>query len=130
PTYVTSGQLTFFSYKAPVNTQWDRYRLVPQGYFYLGPLGLLGEYAQSSYGLVNGSATATVVHRAWQGTASFVIGGKASYKGASPDQPFDLDKGQLGALEVGVRAGAMDLDPVAFSGGFADPLASASKAFS
>ena len=130
PAYVTSGQLTFFSLKSSVKTQGDRYRLCPQGSFYWGPVGLEGEYLLSDYGLVNGAATGTVLQKAWQGTASFVFGGKAAYAGALPDKPFDLSKGQLGALELGVRASELDLDPATFSGGFADPNSSAQQAFS
>jgi phosphate-selective porin OprO/OprP len=130
PTYVTSGQLTFFSYKGTVKTLNDHYRLCPQGSFYWGPLGLEGEYTLSSSGIVNGKVIGTAVQKAWQGTASFVFGGKAAYTGALPDKPFNLSQGQLGALELGVRASELDVDQAAFDGGFADPAASAQKAFS
>jgi phosphate-selective porin OprO/OprP len=130
PSYLTSGQVTFFSYKKGVATQSDSFRLCPQASFYWGPIGLEGEWVQSAYGLVNGASMATVFHEAWQTTASFVFGGKASYTGALPDKSFDLSKGQLGALELGLRASQLDLDPNVFSGGFADPKASAQRAFS
>ena len=51
PAYRTPGQQTFFRYNTssttPANTVFangKRQRLSPQGYFYTGPLGLLGEY--------------------------------------------------------------------------------------
>jgi phosphate-selective porin OprO/OprP len=90
---------------------------------------LEGEYLQSYSGLMNGSVSGNVLQRAWQGTASFVFGGKAAYTGAMPDKPFDLSQGQLGAFEIGLRASELSVDGAAFTGGFADPKSSAQNAF-
>ena len=47
PGYTTDGQQKFFTYSAATVANGQHWRLSPQGYYYYGPLGILGEYAIS-----------------------------------------------------------------------------------
>jgi phosphate-selective porin OprO and OprP len=134
PSYRTPGQQTFFRYRSdgtlPNTTFADgnRRRLVPQAYFYRGPLGLLGEYATSRQDVRRGVATATLEHTAWQITGSFfVTGEKASFKSAAPKHPFDPAAHAFGALELTARYSELSVDTAAFPL-YANPASSARKA--
>jgi phosphate-selective porin OprO and OprP len=143
PDYRTPGQQRFFTYRTSstnpaVNTiaDGDRLRLSPQGYYYYGPFGLLGEYVrvsqdvQRTVGAI--SRADELHHEAWQIAASYVLTGEdSSYKGVTPKRPFSLDNGTWGALELVSRYSELDLDPDSFSGGansFADPTTAAEEA--
>lgn len=104
-------------------------RWSPQGYYYYGPFGFLGEYVSSQQEIVYKGQKANVENTAWQVAGSYVITGEpASYKGVSPFQPFDPVEGKWGAIEVAARYGELKIDDVAFDKGFASRTASASKA--
>jgi phosphate-selective porin OprO/OprP len=131
PTYRSPGQLAFFSYATGVACDGTRTRLSPQGYYYVGSLGLLGEYAVSRSSLAKGNASAKVSSKAWQAAASFVLTGeKAGWTPLKPAKPFDPSKGQWGALELAVRVHQLTVDHDAFNLGFADIKKSARKATS
>jgi phosphate-selective porin OprO/OprP len=132
--YRSPGQQTFFRYRsdgtAPNTTFADgnRRRLVPQAYFYTGPLGLLGEYAISWQEVRRVATTADLKHTAWQVTGSFfVTGEKASFKSAAPKHPFDPASHAFGALELVARYSELSIDAAAFPL-YANPAASAQKA--
>jgi phosphate-selective porin OprO/OprP len=134
PSYRTGGQQTFFRYRsdgtAPNTTFADghRRRLVPQAYFYTGPLGLLGEYAISWQEIRRVAATAGLKHTAWQVTGSFfVTGEKASFTSAAPKHPFDPASHAFGALELVARYNKLGVDDAAFPL-YANPATSARKA--
>ena len=134
PSYRTPGQLTFFRYRsdgtAPNTTLADgnRRRLVPQAYFYTGPLGLLGEYAVSWQEVRRAAATANLQQTAWQITGSlFVTGEKASFKSASPKHTFEPSAHAFGALELAARYSELSVDEAAFPL-YANPASSARKA--
>jgi phosphate-selective porin OprO/OprP len=122
PSYRTPGQQTLFRYNSssttPANNVFangKRTRLSPQGYFYTGPLGLLGEYVISRNEVSRGAATAELEHTAWQAEGSFFLTGeKAGFRSPAPKKPFDLKEGGFGALELVGRYGELDLDPAAF----------------
>ncbi len=134
--YKTPGQLTFFSYAAGVTVDGARQRLSPQGYFYLGPFGILGEYALSSSPLVKedkedpaNTRRGRVRNESWQAAASFfVTGEQAGFSAVKPAKPFDPAKGQWGALELVARAHQLRVGANAFELGLADPKKSARKA--
>ena len=135
PAYRTPGQNTFFRYRvdaaAPANTVFangDRTRIAPQGYFYTGPLGLLGEYVISKNEVTRGTTTADLEHKAWQAEGSFFLTGeKAGFRSPAPKKPFDLKEGAFGAVEVVARYGEISVDEAAFPT-FANPASSAQKA--
>lgn len=121
PRYRTPGQAQFFAYGANVAADGLHRRLSPQGYFYRGPLGLLGEYisAEQTVRVTSGANAGRrehLVHDAYQLTASYVLTGEdAGYRGvARPNQPFTIDGAGWGAFEVVGRYGALDLDDGTF----------------
>lgn len=121
PSFKTPGQNTFFRYitgSTLANTaaaHGQRTRLSPQGYYYWGPFGLLGEYVVSDQEVEKGSATDHLRNTAWQVAGSVVLTGeRASYRGVTPDKPFDLKNGGWGALELAGRYSVLRIDPEAF----------------
>jgi phosphate-selective porin OprO/OprP len=134
PVYRTAGQQTFFSYRlneevpdGAVIGYGRRTRFSPQGYFYYGPFGLLGEYIQTRKAVEIGPQAANLTHAAWQVAAYFVFGGKPLFEGTSITQPFDLRKGTWGALELAARYNDLEIDDDTFPI-FADPNRSARRA--
>lgn len=128
PQYRTPGQSTFFSYVSTASAAGKRTILSPQAYYYGGPLGLLGEYVHVSERVTNGDATETLEHQAFQVTGSVAIGGRPSYKGVSPDHPFDPEEGGYGALELAGRYTEIRFDSDTFSEGLADSASAARRA--
>jgi len=136
PSYKTPGQNTFFSYRSGVAPNGLEFRLSPQGYYYWGPLGLLGEYVSANEQMRVGAQREYLLNTAWQVVGSFVLTGEnASYNGVTPRRPFDLRTGGWGAFEIVARYGDLHVDPDAFNKNptasglrFASPVASAQEA--
>ncbi|HTL50497.1 MAG TPA: porin [Steroidobacteraceae bacterium] len=141
PSFKTPGQSTFFKFRAAGTTagtiaDGKRFRLAPQFYYYVGALGVLGEYTEVeqdvSRAVPAGIREATVDTNAWQLAVSyFLTGEEASFKGFQPKTRFSPSEGTWGAFEIKARVQQLNVDDNAFSGGadsFADPLASASQA--
>jgi phosphate-selective porin OprO/OprP len=122
PSYRTPGQQTLFRYNSSTTTPANnvfangkRTRISPQGYFYTGPLGLLGEYVISRNEVTRTDATAELEHTAWQAEGSFFLTGeKNSFRSPTPKKPFDLKEGGLGAVELVARYGELALDEASF----------------
>jgi phosphate-selective porin OprO/OprP len=122
PSYRTPGQQTVFRYNSSATTPANnvfangkRTRLSPQGYFYTGPFGLLGEYVISQNEVTQGGATAELEHSAWQAEGSFFLTGeKNSFRSPTPKKPFDLKEGGFGAVELVARYGELAFDEAAF----------------
>jgi phosphate-selective porin OprO/OprP len=122
----TSGGLRFFQY-APGNATTPgvvadgrQARVSAQGYYYGGPVGLLGEYVFSQQTLSLGDVSGRVANQAWQVAGSVVLTGESpSYKGLVPAQPFDLTAGpaagQWGAVELAGRFSELRFDEDIFS---------------
>ena len=128
PSFKSPGQNTFFSYRATSTAGGAHYRIAPQGYYYWGPLGLLGEYVVSAQDVKNGTGLKKLQNKTWQVAASYVVTGEtASYKGVNPKRPFDPRNGAWGALEIAARYSDLSVDKDAFPT-FADPAVSARKA--
>jgi phosphate-selective porin OprO/OprP len=142
PSFRSPGQSTFFRYRAVgtgINAtiaDGERTRIAPQFYYYVGSLGVIGEYTEVSQDVsrlvATGNRTGTVNTDAWQLAASyFLTGEEASYRGFQPKSKFSLADGTWGAFEVVARVQSLSIGDNAFAGGadsFADPLASASQA--
>jgi phosphate-selective porin OprO/OprP len=137
PGYFTDGQQQFFAYnpadKAVVVATDDHWRLSPQGYYYYGPFGLLGEYVVSDQ-MVKRSGVAPfdsahLRNTAWEVSASWVLTGEdAAYTGGVvPRHPFNPAHGGWGAWQLVGRYAELDIDPAAFPL-FADPTTSARSA--
>ena len=133
--YRTSGGLRFFQY-VPGNATTPgvvadgrQARVSAQGYYYGGPVGLLGEYVLSQQTLSLGDVSGRVTNQAWQIAGSFVLTGESpSYKGLVPSQPFDPTAGQWGAVELAARYSELTFDEDIFSLSLSAADANASKA--
>ena len=139
-TIVDTGN--FFNYRPAeggfvgVTAEGDRIRWSPQAYWYVGPVGLLGEYVvsqQETHRDFTGapgtpSLKDDLSHTAWQVAASVALTGEnASYKGLIPSSPFDPFKGTWGAFEVAARYNELDFDSDSFPL-FANPALSVGRA--
>lgn len=135
--FTTDGQQQFFAYNpasnAVVVADGEHWRLSPQGYYYYGPFGLMGEYVISdqrvSRTVTRPFTSARLDNRAWQVTASWVLTGEdAVYKGrVVPRCPFNPAQGNRGAFQLVSRYEELDVDDAAFPL-FADPNTSAHSA--
>ena len=131
--YRSPMQTTVFSYRTdattgPVLASGTHTRFSPQGYFYKGRFGLLGEYTTSKQEVRRNGAGTTLTHTAWQTEGNWILTGEAaSFRGITPRKPFDPTKGQWGAFELGARVGGLDLDDATFPT-FADSTRSIDKA--
>jgi phosphate-selective porin OprO/OprP len=130
----TPGQSSFFSYLSSTNladavvADGSVTRIAPQAYYYVGPLGILGEYIQSSTDVKKGEDEETLDHKAWFATVSWLLTGeKASFGGVTPRNPFNPSSGGWGAWEVVGRVSAFEADSKTFPT-FANPSRSAQKA--
>jgi phosphate-selective porin OprO and OprP len=128
-TFRTSGRSPFFRYTSSATGGGDHWRFSPQFYFFRGPFGLMGEYVSSNQEARLGDASAELNNKGWFLQGAYVLTGeKASYRGVTPDKPFDPKVGQWGAFELAARYSKVDFDRQAFRLGLADPLSSASEA--
>jgi phosphate-selective porin OprO/OprP len=132
PTYHSTGQQAIFAYlndpMGPVVAAGARWRVTPQMYFYIGPVGLLVEYVVSSQRVQRLETAADIQNRAWNLTASFVLTLEhAAYEGVIPQHPVDLRHKNFGAFELTGRYSELRLDPGAFPM-YADPAVSVRSA--
>jgi phosphate-selective porin OprO and OprP len=127
--YLSDGQQAFFSYtNSNVVANGTHWRLSPQGYYYWGPFGLLGEYVISDQEVRKAATRADLQNTAWQVAAGWVVTGEdASYSGVTPKHPFDPRSNHWGALQLVARYADLDIDDDAFPI-FANPATSASEA--
>lgn len=133
PGYATAGQQQFFAYNpatGAVQADGAHWRFSPQGYYYWGPFGLLGEYVISDQGVFNTAtqARAQLRNTAWQASAQWVLTGEpATFDGIVPRHTFDPRLGNWGAWQVVARVSQLRIDDDAFPA-FSNPNTSASEA--
>ena len=133
PGYVTTGQQQFFAYNpflGPVVADGPHWRLSPQGYYYIGPFGVMGEYVISDQKVLNADTmrSASLENQAWEVSAQWVLTGEpASFIGIVPKHPFNFRGGSWGAWQLAARYSQLDIDKDAFEG-FSDPTTSADRA--
>ncbi len=141
--YLTVGQQQFFAYnptysvgttnKAVVVASGEHWRLSPQGYYYYGPFGLLGEYAISDQEVSRTVAapfsSARLQNSAWEISGSWALTGEdaAFAGGLIPRRNFNPAKGGWGAWQLVARYSELDIAPAAFPL-FSDPATSARAA--
>jgi phosphate-selective porin OprO/OprP len=134
PGYTTDGQQKFFTYSAGVIANGQHWRVSPQGYYYYGPVGILGEYVVSDQEVSRTTAplgSADLRNKAWEVSAGWVLTGEdATYTGVTPRHPFNLHTGGWGAWQVVGRYEELNVDNNAFLAAlpFAVSTASASSA--
>ena len=129
--YTTDGQQKFFTYTGTV-ANGAHWRISPQGHYYWGPFGLLGEYVISDQQVKLTAApntTADLQNTAWEISGGWVLTGEdASCNGVTPRHPFSLHPGGgWGAWQLVARYAELDVDNAAFPT-FANPAISASAA--
>jgi phosphate-selective porin OprO/OprP len=132
PGYITDGQQKFFTYSATTVPDGAHWRISPQGYYYWGPFGLIGEYIISDQRVEKTAApiaVGDVRNSAWEVSGGWVLTGeKDSYNGVTPRHPFSIENGGWGAWQIVVRYAQLNVDNAAFADGFASAAASASRA--
>jgi phosphate-selective porin OprO and OprP len=127
--YATGGQQTWFRWRtgagtaaAPnVTADGDVTRIAPQGYYYLGPFGVFGEYVISSHEVKRQAGAVSTItedkfkNRSWQVAASYFLTGEDNQFGAvTPKRPFTWGSGGWGAFEIAGRIGSLSIDDDAF----------------
>ncbi|HEX3718522.1 MAG TPA: porin [Verrucomicrobiae bacterium] len=129
--FITPGQEKFFTYSNSVASTGVHTRITPQGYYYWGPFGLMGEYVSTEDHVSNFAKKITAANlnnTAWEISGGYVLTGEDdSYNGVTPKHPFSPFNGRWGALQLVGRYSELDVDKNSFKG-FADPKASASQA--
>jgi phosphate-selective porin OprO/OprP len=96
-----------------------------EGIFASGPFKLMGEYSNGDYKGTQGANIVSYDTKTYYLEAGYFITGEKyadSYKGGvfssfKPKNEFDLDKGNLGAIELAFRAEGFDVDDARISGG-------------
>ena len=121
PSYSTPGQVAFFKYRNNGSTTGttvaagDHARLSPQGWYYNGPLSVLGEYVISRQGVALNGAARTLDNRAWQVAAAWALTGEAATpKGLRLHKPASPGSRSLGAVELTARIHDLSVDDAAF----------------
>jgi len=128
PSYRTAAGFTFARYRDTGDDSTSafadgvRWRLAPQATLLVGPVQAYAEYLVSSQRVVLGAAADDVHVSAWQVAAVAVLTGERATLGRlRPARP--VDEGGSGAIEVGARYHALDVERDAFPV-FFDPTAS------
>ncbi len=133
----TGGQALFFTYGTSTVTPFAdgrRLNYVPQLYYYVGPFGLMAEYASSNQKVGATVTGQTISHNfdnhAWQVAGSWLFTGeKKSYRSVLPRKSLESASNPgFGAWELVARYTELNVDPTAFRYGFADPAKSAQSA--
>jgi phosphate-selective porin OprO/OprP len=96
-----------------------------EGIFATGPFKLMGEYSAGDYKGTSGTNEVSYDTKTYYLEAGYFITGEKyadSYKGGvfssfKPKNEFDLDKGNLGAIELAFRAEGFDVDDALISNG-------------
>jgi phosphate-selective porin OprO/OprP len=116
--YITDGQQQFFAYNATTVADGEHWRVAPQGYYYVGPFSLLGEYtisAQNVRQTVAPLQSALLRNTGWQVAAGWVLTGEdATFTGVTPRNAFDPRAGKWGAFQVVGRYAELEIDDAAF----------------
>lgn len=117
PNYKSAGQSNVFFSFATGNTlatttvaSGNRTRWSPQAYYYNGPFGFIGEYAQAKQDVALGALEQRLESDAWQLAGTWLLTGEdASFKGVKPFNPIGSEGG-WGAFELGLRYQENNLD--------------------
>ena len=131
PGYTTDGQQKFFTYSATTLPDGPHWRVSPQGYYFWGPFGLIGEYVVSDQRVEDNAtlAKADLHNTAWEVSGGWVLTGEQdSYaNGVIPRHPFSIEDGGWGAWQIVGRFERLNVDDGAFPA-YASTTGSASRA--
>lgn len=127
PSFKTFGQQSFFqasviTFASGVAPAGHRTRLAPQGYYYLGPFGLLTEYGLNEEGFQKGALRRNIAFRAYQVQATYILTGeKKSFSAPTPRRSFDPLHGGWGAVELAVRVSDFEAENGIYTYGLINP---------
>ena len=125
PSFKTFGQQLFFTFVSGVTAAGHRTRLDPQTYYYLGPFGLLAEYAVNEEGFQKSGVRREIAFRAYQVEVSYILTGeKKSFASPTPRKSFDPLRGGWGAVEVAARVGDWEAEKGIYTYGLANSATS------
>ncbi|HEY1958621.1 MAG TPA: porin [Polyangiaceae bacterium] len=128
PTYKTTAQLSYFSYRPEAVAFDQRAHLGVQLHCAAGPVELMAEAVESVEGVKVGDQVGRFANGAYSIELAFLPTGEhASFEGVLPRKPFDPTHGRFGALMVAVRQQGTRFDRRAFPV-FADPQTAAAGA--
>lgn len=120
--FKTDGRSNYYSYISAANVtgKGDQWRLNPQAYYYVGPFGMMGEYARTESHVKGtlGTAPNPITHPeadertwGWFLQANVVLTGEdATYKSVTPINNFDPLNGRWGAFELAGRVSNTDIN--------------------
>jgi phosphate-selective porin OprO/OprP len=136
PAFKSAAQDTIYSYvtsatdvNQTVFAQGRHTRLNPQLSYYVAGFGLLAEWVHEYQQLGKGATQSGLNHSAWHATVSYVLGGDNAFDGVKVKKAANWATKDFGALEIGLRYNALDLDDLGFPGAsLADPSKSVTKA--
>lgn len=121
PAYKTVGQNTFLTFNSGVISAGHRTSLAPQGFYYLGPFGLLVEDTVTEEEFQKSVVRKDIAFRSWQVQVSYILTGeKKSFGSPNPRNPFSLTNHGWGAWELAARTGDFTVDHGLFNYGFAN----------
>lgn len=120
PGFTTDGQQKFFTYAASTVPDGRHWRVSPQGYYFWGPLGFMGEYVISDQAVEKTTAPVAkddLHNKAWEVSGGWVLTGEPdSYNnGVIPRHPFSIENGGWGAWQIVARYARLNVDDLAFS---------------
>jgi phosphate-selective porin OprO/OprP len=119
PAYKSIGQNTFLSFNSGVTSAGHRFTSAPQGFYYLGPFGVLVEDYVTEEQFQKTTTRKNIAFRAWQVQASYILTGeKKSFGSPNPNHPFSLANHGWGAWEIAARTGDFRVDKGLYSYGF------------
>jgi phosphate-selective porin OprO/OprP len=125
----SAGQESFFKYRDTTYASGDQSRHSIQGYYFIGPFGLTGEYISSTLTVRYRNTIKDLTNTSWYASVNYAITGEPnSWKSIKPFRNFDLRAHTWGALEAALRVGAITIDKNAFPV-FADSTKQAREAF-
>lgn len=126
--YRSAGRATVHTFASDVTADDKRTRVQPQGYFFSGSFGLLGEFARSEQTGKHAGERIQFQTEAFMISATYLLTGEpASFKAIVPTRPFDFAHGS-GAIELAARYHELSVDPVVFHRGLSDPAKSVRRA--
>ena len=127
--YKTTGQTTFLSFDPVAVADGERSRADIQAHYFVGPIGVLAEYARSAQRVALGSNAGTVVADAWTFETQWVITGEPStYHNVTPREALAPAKHHWGAFDVVARYDELRASQGAFSALLLDPSKAARRA--
>jgi phosphate-selective porin OprO/OprP len=108
----------YFSWTGAPHGQRTRYGA--ELMWYAGPVHLNAEWLRVEQDVAAGGPTVNIPVTAWYVEGGFVLTGEDStFKGVKPTNPFDPANRKFGAFQICVRYSTLNVDPKAFTYGFA-----------